>query len=96
MGGFFVKESAFGQPQTAIPYSHRVVACGTHTCIANAVQTITVTGALVTDLAFAQFQTSVNSRYVKTVLPSANTITVTCSGDPTTAGRLSYLVLRAC
>jgi hypothetical protein len=96
MGGFVVKESAFGQPQTVIPFSHRVVACGVHTCIANAVQTITVAGVLATDLAFAQFQTSTGSRYVKTVLPSADTLTVTCSGDPTVAGRLSYLVLRAC
>lgn len=96
MGGFFVKESAFGDPQTAIPFSHRVVACGTHTCIANATQTITVQGILDTDLAFAQFQTSVGSRYVKTILPTTNTLSVRCSGDPTVAGLLSYIVLRAC
>ena len=96
MGGFFVKESAFGNPQTAIPFSHRVVACGTHTCTAEATQTITVVGVLSTDLAFSQFKTSVGSRYVKTTLPTTDTLTVRCSGDPTVAGLLNYVVLRAC
>ena len=96
MGSIVVNESAFGSPQTPIAFSHRVINSGTHTCIANAVQTVVAFGCLATDIAFV-FRTDIsNAEFVYRVLPATNQLTVTMSGNPTIGGRLSWIVLRAC
>lgn len=56
---------------------------------------ITVTGALASDIAFAQVQASTNAVSVQKVTPSADTVTVLLSGDPGAATVISYEVLRA-
>lgn len=56
---------------------------------------ITVTGALATDIAFAQVEASTNNVSVQKVTPSADTVTVLLSGDPGAATVISYEVLRA-
>lgn len=56
---------------------------------------ITVTGALATDIAFAQVEASTNDVSVQKVTPSADTVTVLLSGDPGAATVISYEVLRA-
>lgn len=56
---------------------------------------ITVTGALATDVVFAQVEASTNAVSVQKVTPSADTVTVLLSGDPGAATVVSYQVLRA-
>lgn len=56
---------------------------------------ITVTGALATDVVFAQVEASTNAVQVQKVTPSADTVTVLLSGDPGAATVISYQVLRA-
>lgn len=61
----------------------------------SATVTITVTGMLNTDLAFANVAASTTAVSVQKVTPSADTITVLLSGDPGAATTLQYMVLRA-
>jgi hypothetical protein len=56
---------------------------------------ITVTGALSSDIAFANIQGSTNAVNVQRVTPTADTVTVLLSGDPGAATTISYQVLRA-
>lgn len=56
---------------------------------------ITVTGALSTDLPFAQISSSTNAVTVQKVTATANTVTVLLSGDPGAATNINYQVLRA-
>ncbi len=56
---------------------------------------ITVTGAAITDIVFAQVQASTNAVTVQKVTPTLNTVTVLLSGDPGAATTISYQVLRA-
>lgn len=48
----------------------------------SATVTITATGAVATDLAFVNIESSANAVSIQKVTISANTITVLCSGDP--------------
>lgn len=56
---------------------------------------ITVTGALSSDVVFAQVEASTNAVTVQKVTPTANTVTVLLSGDPGAGTSISYQVLRA-
>lgn len=56
---------------------------------------ITVTGALSSDVVFAQVEASTNAVTVQKVTPTADTVTVLLSGDPGAATVISYQVLRA-
>lgn len=56
---------------------------------------ITVTGALATDLVFAQVEASTTPVTVQKVTPSADTVTVLLSGDPGAATVITWQVLRA-
>ena len=60
----------------------------------SATDTITVTGALATDLVFAQIQESTTAVNVQKVTPTANTITVLMSADPGAATVITWQVLR--
>lgn len=55
---------------------------------------ISASGVLATDLVFAQIESSVNVVNVQKVTPTANTITVLCSGDPG-AATITFQALRA-
>lgn len=56
---------------------------------------ITVTGALSSDIVFAQIQASTNAVTVQKVTPTTDTVTVLLSGDPGAATVISYQLLRA-
>lgn len=60
----------------------------------NATVAITVSGVLTTDVVFAQIQASTNAVTIQKVTPTANTITVLCSGDPGAATTIAWQVLR--
>ena len=55
---------------------------------------ITVTGVATGDLVFAQIQSSANEVSIQKVTPTANTITILCSGDPG-ASVITYMVFRS-
>jgi hypothetical protein len=72
-----------------------VFAAGTHTTVGGAVtEAITVTGTLATDLAFANYSATNDTDVISDILCSANTVTMTCSVDPSTAHGFHYCVLR--
>jgi len=72
-----------------------IFAAGTHTTAGGAAaEAITVTGVLATDIAFVNYGATNDTDTVSDVVCTANTITVTCSADPSTAHNLHYVVLR--
>lgn len=73
-----------------------IVAAGTHTTVGGAAaEDITVTGALTTDIAFANYSATDDTDTISDVVVSAaDTLTVTCSADPSTTHGIHYCVLR--
>ena len=72
-----------------------IFAAGTHTTTGGAAaEAITVTGVLATDIAFACYSATDDTDVISDVVCSANTVTVTCSADPSTTHGLHYVVLR--
>lgn len=69
---------------------------GQHTTTANATNTITLSGALSTDLAFVQMvDNGTNNVTVLQAAMTANTLTITFSGDPSTDAIINYQVIRS-
>lgn len=77
--------------------SHIVVAAGEHTTAGgDANETISVSGALATDIALVTLHTvGTTPRTITTASASADQVDVVMSGDPSTDHVLSYVVLRA-
>ena len=72
-----------------------IFAAGKHTTVGgNAAEAITVTGVLASDIAFACYTTTNDTDLISDVACTANTVTVTCSADPSTAHVIDYVVLR--
>lgn len=72
-----------------------VFAAGKHTTVGgSAAEAITVTGVTASDIAFACYSTSNDTDVISDVACTANTVTVTCSADPSTAHVIDYVVLR--
>lgn len=72
-----------------------IVAAGTHTTVGGAAaEAITVAGVLATDMAFVNYGATNDTDTISDVVCTANTITVTCSADPSTAHSLHYVVIR--
>jgi hypothetical protein len=72
-----------------------IFAAGTHTTVGGgAGEAITVTGVLATDIAFACYSATDDTDVISDIVCSANTVTVTCSADPSTTHGLHYVVLR--
>lgn len=78
---------------TEVPY-HAVIA-GKHTTTANVTQTITVAGLQATDVVSVTVQTKgATPRTIVRATPTANTLTVEMSGDPSTDHVLAYVAHR--
>lgn len=72
-----------------------IVAAGTHTCVGGAAaEAITVSGVLATDIALVNYGATDDTDTISDVVCSADTVTVTCSADPSTTHSLHYVVLR--
>jgi hypothetical protein len=72
-----------------------IVAAGTHVIAGGAAaEAITVAGVLATDMAFVNYGSTNDTDVISDVVCTANTITVTCSADPSTAHSLHYVVIR--
>jgi len=65
------------QPAAVVKFANKHAEAG-----GSATVTITATGVVATDLAFAAIQSSANPVEIQKVTPSADTVTVLCSGDP--------------
>jgi len=72
-----------------------IFAAGTHTTTGGgAAEAITITGALATDLGFANYSATDDTDVISDILMSSATMTVTCSADPSTTHGIHYMVLR--
>lgn len=84
------------RPRGSFKPSHYIAYAGTHTTVGGAAaEAITVTGALATDIPIVIYNTTNDTDSILKVVATANTITVTCSADPSTAHAFSYMLLRA-
>jgi hypothetical protein len=76
--------------------SHYIAYAGKHTTVGGAAaEAVTVTGALATDIPIVIYNTTNDTDSILKVVMTANTMTVTCSADPSTAHAFSYMLLRA-
>jgi hypothetical protein len=83
---------------SGIAPSHVVKFAGKHTAVgASATQTVTVTGALATDIVMATVQTRAGAgvAYILRATPSADTVTIVGSAAFDNGDIISYSVLRA-
>lgn len=84
------------RPRGSFKPSHYIFAAGTHTTVGGAAaEAITVTGTLATDIAIVVYHTTNDTDTIVKAVCTANTLTVTMSADPSTAHKLSYMILRA-
>lgn len=68
---------------------------GTHTTVGGAAaEAITLTGALANDFGFAVYSATNDTDTIAKVVMTSNTMTVTCSADPSTAHGFHYAVMR--
>jgi len=93
-------------PSTAHAYNYAILrqncipdceifAAGTVTTAGgDAVETVTLTGALTSDIAFVTYSATDDTDTVAKAVMTANTLTVTLSADPTTTHGLHYVVIR--
>lgn len=84
------------RPRGSFAPSHYIAYAGTHTTVGgDAAEAITVTGALATDIPIVVYNTTDDTDTILKVVVTADTLTVTCSADPSTAHAFSYMLLRA-
>jgi hypothetical protein len=80
--------------QGAVP-EWDVFAAGTVTSTGgSAAEAITISGALTTDIGFANYSATDDTDTISKVVMSADTMTITCSADPGTTHGFHYCVLR--
>lgn len=77
--------------------SHKVIAAGNFTTVGgDATESITISGALSSDIAIVVLKTAGGTpRTITTAAAASGAITVVMSGDPSTDHVLSYILLRA-
>lgn len=84
------------RPRGSFKPSHYVAYAGSFTCVTgSATQTITVTGALATDVAIVNYRTTDDTDTILKAVLTANTLTLTLSADPLAAHSVQYAILRA-
>jgi hypothetical protein len=83
------------RPRGTTRPSHYIAYAGLSTTTGPAANPITITGALATDVPIVGFSVAGGTLYPLKSVMTADTLTVTCSGDPTTANQLWYMILRA-
>jgi len=96
-GGLAAGAVALANLAAGVTPSHVVKFAGKFTSLGgDATEVITVTGLAATDVVHVTVQTKgATPRSIVEAVPTANTITVTLSGDPSTDHILGYSVLRA-
>jgi hypothetical protein len=75
--------------------SHYIKYAGTHTTVGGAAaEAVTITGALPTDIPIVGYSVTDDTDTILKTVMTANTMTVTCSADPSTAHGFWYFILR--
>ena len=84
------------RPRGTFKPSHYIAYAGTHKTVGGAVaEAVTITGALATDIPIVVYNTTNDTDSILKVVMTENTMTVTCSADPSTVHAFSYMILRA-
>lgn len=84
------------RPRGSFKPTHYIYAAGVHTTVGGAAaEAITVSGAQTTDIPIVHYNTTNDTDTIKKAVMTANTLTVTMTADPSTAHKLSYVILRA-
>lgn len=84
------------RPRGTFEPSHYIAYAGTHTTVGGAAaEAVTVTGAAATDIPIVCYRVTNDTDSILKVAMTANTMTVTCSADPSTAHGFAYMILRA-
>ena len=84
------------RPRGTFKPSHYIAYAGTHQTVGGAAaEAVTVTGALATDIPIVIYNTTNDTDSILKAVVTANTLTVTCSADPSSVHAFSYMVLRA-
>ncbi len=84
------------RPRGGFKPTHYIAYAGVHTTVGTAAaEPITVPGALATDIPIVIYNTTNDTDTILKAVPTADTLTVTCSADPSTAHKLAYMLLRA-
>lgn len=88
---------SLGQKLSDLFPTYFVALAGKYTTLGgSATEAAVVTGVLATDVAIVSLQTKgATPRTILTAAPTADTLTVVFSGDPSTDHVVSYMVLRA-
>lgn len=72
-----------------------IVYAGTHKCVGGSTaEAITISGVLATDLAFVNYGATDDTDVIAKAACTANTLTVTCSADPSTTHSIHYMIIR--
>lgn len=75
--------------------SHYVAYAGLHTTVGGAAaEPVTISGALATDIPIVGYSVTNDTDTILKAVMTANTLTVTCSADPSTAHGFWYVILR--
>lgn len=85
------------RPRGSFRPSHYVAYAGSQASAGgDATEVITITGALATDVPIVTYQVSDDADSILKAVLTANTLTLTCSADPTAAAKTyNYMILRA-
>ena len=84
------------RPRGTFKPSHYIAYAGKHTTVGGAAaEAVTISGALSTDIPIVIYNTTNDTDSILKVVMTTDTMTVTCSADPSTVHAFSYMLLRA-
>lgn len=84
------------RPAGSFVSAYKIPYMGSHTTVGgDTTEVITATGVVATDKIILIHATSDDTDYVKTITPTANTITTVASADPSTAHSYTWMAIRA-
>ena len=84
------------RPRGNFTPSHYVAYVGEHTTAGgDTTETVAVTGALATDIPIVSMSTSNDQDQVAAAVMTTDTLTLTMTADPSTAHKVTYMILRA-
>jgi hypothetical protein len=84
------------RPRGTYQPSHYIAYAGLHTTVGGAAaEAVTITGALATDVPIVGYSVTNDTDTILKTVMTTNTMTVTCSADPSNAHQFWYLILRA-
>lgn len=84
------------RPRGTFTPGYYIAYAGTHTTVGGAAaEAVTVTGALATDIPIVIYKGTNDTDSILKVAMTSDTMTVTCSADPSNAHAFSYMIVRA-